>query len=136
MNRYRIIALVVALTLVTAVPLRAAVMRGHVWQATYATGFAPTFGAARVPFTGVMTLQFNHGIISGTYESNSVRADPLFGRRILVSGNVSHGQILLNFATPANFAVRGTLDSNGDISGTATIRGRFNSFVARVKSSP
>jgi hypothetical protein len=136
MNRYRIISLVVALALLPPLPLNAAVMRGHVWSATYATGIAPTFGAARVPFTGVMTLQFNHGIISGTYESTSVRTDPLFGRRIPVTGNVSHGQILLNFATPANFSMRGTLDSNGDISGTATIRGRFNTFVARVKSSP
>lgn len=136
MNRYRIISLVAALTLVPALPLSAAVMHGHVWQATYITAYAPTFGSARVPFSGTMQLQFNRGIISGTYESTSVRNDPLFGRRIPVTGNVSHGQILLDFSTSGGFTVRGTLAENGDISGTATIRGRFNSFHAKVKSSP
>jgi hypothetical protein len=74
--------------------------------------------------------------VSGTYESTSVRPDPLYGRTISVSGNVSEGQITLILQTFGGFTVRGTLAGDGEISGTATINGHFYSFLARVKSSP
>jgi hypothetical protein len=115
---------------------RAAVLHGKVWQATYVAAYQPTFGATRVPNSGIMKLNFNHGIISGTYVSQSVRPDPLYGRTIIVSGNVSEGQITLILQTGGGFTVRGTLAGDGEISGTATINGRFYTFLARVKSSP
>lgn len=88
------------------------------------------------PYSGILKLSFNHGIISGTYASDSVRPDPLRGRTIPVSGGVSEGHVTLNFSTSGGFTVRGTLAGDGEISGTATIRGRFYSFLAKVKSSP
>src|SRR5262249_7870578 len=100
-----IFALLGAALLVPASPARAVVLRGHVWEATYIAAYEPTFGAARVPYAGIMKLKFNHGIISGTYVSESVRPDPLYGRTIAVSGNVSGGQILLNFSAFGGFSM-------------------------------
>jgi hypothetical protein len=111
-------------------------MHGRVWQATYVAAYQPTFGAQRVPNSGTMKLKFNEGIISGTYVSESVRPDALYGRTIAVSGNVSHGQITLILQAPGGFTVRGTIAGDGEISGTATIKGSFYNFLAKVKSSP
>jgi hypothetical protein len=119
-----------------ALPALAVVVHGRVWQATYVAAYQPTFGAQKVPYAGTMKLKFNHGIISGTYVSESVRPDPLYGRTVVVSGNVSEGQITLLFQAPGGFTVRGTLAGDGEISGTATVRGSFYNFLARVKSSP
>lgn len=107
-----------------------------VWSATYVAAYRSQFGTQGQPFSGILKLNFNHGIVSGTYVSNSVRPDPLFGRTIGVNGGVSHGQITLNFGASGGFVVRGTLAEDGEISGTATIRGRFFSFLAKVKSVP
>jgi hypothetical protein len=114
----------------------AVVSHGRVWQATYIAAYQPTFGAQRVPNSGTMKLKFDHGVVSGTYVSESVRPDPLYGRTIAVSGNVSEGHITLIFQAPGGFTVRGTLAGNGEISGTATIKGGFYSFLAKVKSPP
>jgi hypothetical protein len=134
-GRRWVIALLGA-ALLTPIAARAAVLHGRVWEATYVAAYEPTFGASRVPHSGIMKLKFNNGIISGTYVSQSVRPDPLYGRTIGVSGNVSEGRITLIFQTAGSFTVRGTLAGDGEISGTATINGSFYNFLARVKSSP
>ncbi len=125
------LAALLALFLVTGVTLH-----GHVWQATYVAAYEPTFGPSKVPYSGILKLKFNNGIVSGTYEATSVRPDPLYGKTIAVSGNVSEGHITLNFSTFGGFTVRGTVAGDGEISGTATIKGQFYSFLAKVKSSP
>jgi hypothetical protein len=138
MKPYRTAAFALLLA-APALPVFAAVsilVHSSVWSATYVAAYTPTFGPNRVPFSGTLKLNFNHGIISGTYVANSVRPDPLNGRTTLVSGGVSHGQIHLIFQAPANFTVRGTLAENAEISGTATINRRFFSFLAKVKSVP
>ncbi|HEY6326235.1 MAG TPA: hypothetical protein VIW73_06965 [Candidatus Cybelea sp.] len=129
-------ALLVALIAVQALPAKAVVVHGRVWQATYVAAYQPTFGASRVPYAGTMKLKFDHGIISGTYVSESTRPDPLYGRTIAVSGGVSEGHVTLTLQAPGGFTVRGTLSADGEISGTATIRGSFYNFLAKVKSSP
>ena len=106
------------------------------WRATYVAAYQPTFGTQGVPYSGIMKLSFNHGIVSGTYVAESVRPDPLYGRTIAVSGNVGGDQVTLNLSAAGGFTVRGTLHHNGELSGTATIRGRFDNFLAKVKSSP
>jgi hypothetical protein len=136
MKRLPFIALTAALTIFPALPARAVVMHGLVWEATYVAAYQPTFGTQGVPYHGIMKLKFNHGIVSGTYVSESVRPDPLYGRTIAVSGNVSHGNITLILQAPGGFTVRGTITENGEISGTATVRGRFYTYMAKVKSSP
>lgn len=136
MNRRGAIVLGALLAALSMRPALAVVEHGRVWQATYVAAYQPTFGRQGVPYSGTMKLKFDHGIISGTYVSESVRPDPLYGRTIAVSGNVSEGQITLNLQAPGGFTIRGTLAGDGEISGTATIKGQFYSFLARVKSSP
>lgn len=128
-----LVALAYALTLA---PALAAVEHGRVWEATYVAAYQPTFGRQGVPYSGTLKLKFNNRIVSGTYVSESVRPDPLYGRTINVSGGVSQGQITLDFKASGGFTVRGTVAGNGEISGTATINGHFYSFLAKVKSSP
>jgi hypothetical protein len=128
-----LVALAYALTLA---PALAAVEHGRVWEATYVAAYQPTFGRQGVPYSGTLKLKFNNGIVSGTYVSESVRPDPLYGRTINVSGGASQGQITLDFKASGGFTVRGTVAGNGEISGTATINGHFYSFLAKVKSSP
>ncbi len=132
----RAAALLVVLFAAQASTALAVVMHGRVWQATYVAAYQPTFGPSRVPYSGTLKLKFDRGIISGTYTSESVRPDPLYGRTIAVSGGVSKGQVTLDLNAMGGFTVRGTLSGNGEISGTATIRGSFYSFLAKVKSSP
>jgi hypothetical protein len=133
---YRAAALLAALVSLQTSRAGAVVVHGRVWEATYVAAYQPTFGPQKAPYSGIMKLKFNHGIVSGTYVSDSVRPDPLYGRTIAVSGNVSEGQITLELQTFGGFTVRGTLAGDGEISGTATIKGSFYSFLARVKSSP
>ena len=125
-------AVLIALTAALGVTVE----HGRIWQATYVAAYQPTFGAQGVPHSGILKLKFDRGIVSGTYVSQSVRPDPLYGRTIAVSGNVSQGQITLIFQTMGGFTVRGTLAGDGTISGTATINGHFNQFMAKVKSTP
>lgn len=136
MKRLRFIAIAAALVALHGLSARAAVMHGHVWEATYVAAYQPTFGRQGYPHSGTMKLKFNNGIISGTYVSDSIRPDPLYGRPIAVSGNVSEGNVTLILQAPGGFTVRGTIAENGEISGTATIKGSFYTFMAKVKSSP
>lgn len=108
---------------------------GPVWSATYVAAYNPLFGKA-VPYSGEMKLTYNHGIVSGTYSATSVRPDPLYGRIVNVTGTVQHGNINLDVGGMSGFTVRGTLASDGTISGTATQRGTMYSFLAKIKSSP
>jgi hypothetical protein len=135
MKMYR--PLLVALLAATqTIPASAVVVTGRVWQATYIAAYQPTFGPSRAPYAGMLKLHVNHGIVSGTYTSESVRPDPLYGRIIPVSGGVSQGHVTLNLQASGGFTVRGTLAGDGTISGTATIRGQFYNFHAKIKSSP
>lgn len=129
-------ALLLALPALPVLAVVSTIAHQPVWGATYVAAYRSTFGTQGEPFTGTLKLSFNHGIINGTYVSNSVRPDPLFGRTVPVSGGVSQGHITLNFTASGGFVVRGTLAGDGEISGTATIRGRFFSFLAKIKSVP
>ncbi|MGB8520968.1 MAG: hypothetical protein WCD38_12480 [Candidatus Tumulicola sp.] len=113
----------------------AVVGHGPVWSATYVAAYNPLWNGG-VPYAGDMKLTFNHGIISGTYSAISTRPDPLYGRIINVTGTVQHGNINLDVGGMSGFTVRGTLSSNGEISGTATQKGHMYRFLAKVKSSP
>ena len=53
-----------------------------------------------------------------------------------MSGGVSQGQVTLDISAGGGFTVRGTMAGDGEISGTATIKGSIYNFLAKVKSSP
>lgn len=128
-------ALWLSAALCCALPALAVSVHKPQWSATYVAAYNPLFGGG-VPYSGEMKLAFNHGIIAGTYSATSTRPDPLYGRIITVTGTVQHGNINLDVGGMSGFSVRGTLDGNGTISGTATQKGRMYAFLAKVKSSP
>jgi len=66
----------------------------------------------RQGFTGVLVIRVSPaGIISGVYESTSIRPDPLFGRQVPVTGTISPGNdIRLQIGVGAvALVVRGTI---------------------------
>lgn len=107
-----------------------------VWSATYVAAYQPQFGTQGVPYSGVLKLKFNHGIISGTYDSESVRPDPLRGRIVNVTGGISGNHVSLRFATSSFTLSNGTIDNHGTISGTANYQGSLYNFLAKIKSKP
>lgn len=112
----------------------AVITHAPVWSATYVAAFQPQLGSQGVPYSGIMKLNFNHGIVSGTYESTSVRPDPMYGRIINVTGTLSKGSMILHIASLT--ILNGSMAQNGTISGTATWQGRLWNFLAKVKSTP
>jgi hypothetical protein len=84
------------------------------------------------PYEGTMVLNFNDGIISGTYTDSSVRpGGPLANRHnAQISGGTSGGNIHFTIGG-GGFSFRGTI--TGDtITGTAQARGRMFEFEAIV----
>ncbi len=98
----------------------------------FVAAFSPLNSMA-YPFSGQMQLNFNRGIISGTYSDTSIRpGGPLRNRRnVAITGGVDdEGNIHLSIGP---MRVRGTL--NGEwISGTATVDRRMFTFRARQGS--
>lgn len=105
------------------------------WSATYIAAYNPLWHGG-VPYSGEMKLKFNHGIVSGTYTGTSTRPDPMYGRIVNVTGTVSHGNVYLDVGGMSGYTVRGTLEGDGTISGTATKSGKQYRFLAKIKSSP
>ncbi len=136
MKSYRVIVATALLAALAYAPALAILGHGPVWSATYVAAYQPTFGNQGVPYHGTMKLKFNHGIVSGTYTAESTRPDPLYGRIVQVSGGVKEGHVMLNLSVPGGFSVNGKIAADGEISGTATVKGHFYTFLAKVKSSP
>lgn len=134
MKSFRWVALAVVTFFFAVAPALAIVGQGPEWSATYVAAYQPIFGSKGVPYSGEMKLKFNHGIISGTYQSTSVRPDPMQGRIISVSGTASKGNVMLYVGS---LNVRnGEIESDGTITGTAHYQGKLWEFMAKVKSSP
>lgn len=84
-----------------------------------------------VPYTGALVIRVNSGgIISGQYQSDSIRPDPMYGRLTAVTGTISGDRILLQIGIGTGaFAVNGTVTGRG-ISGSARQNGRIWTFTA------
>jgi hypothetical protein len=107
-----------------------------VWSATYVAAYQPQFGnTGAVPYSGIMKLKFNHGVISGTYESQSVRPDPLSNRIVNVTGTIGKdNHVSLRFASFSMLG--GTIGASGTIKGTGNWNGHLYNFLAKIKSMP
>lgn len=121
-----------------AAPALAAVQQFQhpaVWAATYVAAYQPQFGTQGVPYSGLMKLKFNHGVVTGTYDSTSVRPDPYRGRILNVTGTISSdNHVMLRFGS---FSVpNGTIGGKGTIKGTANWQGSLYNFEAKIKSMP
>lgn len=115
---------------VSAAPALAVTNAGIQTGTQYVAAFAPVFGVG-YPHTGVMQIALNDGTISGTYSGTSVRPDSLNDRIVPVSGTVSSDDGYVQLFIGGALALRGTMASDGTISGTATYRGRLYEFLAQ-----
>ena len=107
------------------------VQSGVVRNVPYVIGFHP-LNSSQHPYLGQMHLNFNHGIISGTYTDISVKPGSPFANahNIPVSGGVSESQVTMIIR---QVTFRGTM--NGEkMSGSATIRGSIYQFAAQQGS--
>ncbi|MBV8344846.1 MAG: hypothetical protein JO190_07625 [Candidatus Eremiobacteraeota bacterium] len=101
---------------------------GTAQNVPYVIGFHPLH-SSQTPYLGQMHLNFNHGIVSGTYTDMSIRPGSPFANahNIPVSGGLSGSQITLNIR---QITFRGTLTGE-KMSGSATIRGSIYTFAAQ-----
>jgi hypothetical protein len=106
-----------------------------VWSATYVAAYQSQFGNPGVPYSGIMKLKFNHGAVTGTYDSTSVRPDPYRGRILNVTGTIgSDNHMMLRFGSLS--LPNATIGGHGTIKGTANWGGRLYNFEAKIKSMP
>ena len=94
----------------------------------YVIGFQPLH-SSQTPYLGQLHLNFNKGIISGTYTDLSIRPGSPFANahNIPVSGGLSGSQVSLHIR---QITFRGTLTGE-KMSGSATIRGSVYTFHAQ-----
>jgi hypothetical protein len=110
---------------------RTTVARNVAYHATY----VPVTSKMNGPFTGDMTLTFNRGTISGTYNDTSKLAQaPFFGQKnATVVGSIdTEGTVTMHIG--AKMSVRGTTNGNV-ITGTAIVDERKYTFRASPTSS-
>lgn len=106
----------------------------------FRTEIAPQFGIA-APYTGALVLKVDSkGYIRGTYQSDSIRPDPMYGRNVSVSGSVSGNAIRLQIGGAFHpLTVNGTY-TNSAITGSVTggLRGiwRFHATRVHLKEPP
>jgi hypothetical protein len=105
-----------------------AVTTQNVRNVPYVIGFHPLH-SSQTPYLGQLHLNFNNGIVSGTYTDLSIRPGSPFANahNIPVSGNLSGSQITL---IVRQITFRGTVNGN-KMSGSATIRGSIYTFEAQ-----
>jgi len=112
--------------------VRAVTAHNNARNVPYVIGFHPLH-SSQTPYLGQMHLNFNGGVISGTYTDISIRPGSPFanGTNITVSGGVSNENVTLIIR---QVTFRGTM--HGDkMSGSATIRGGIYTFAAQ-KGTP
>ncbi|MFZ0575148.1 MAG: hypothetical protein WA304_13620 [Candidatus Cybelea sp.] len=122
-----LLGFVIALTLVFPSNARAVVAQGVAHNVPYVIGFHPLH-SSQTPYLGQMHLNFNKGIVSGTYTDISTRPGSPFAnaRNIAVSGGLSGSQITLHVR---QVTFRGAFSAE-KMSGSATIRGTIYTFSA------
>lgn len=96
----------------------------------YIAAFAPIFASNGFPRTGTMSLLVRDGSISGTYTGTSVGPDVLDNRMVPVTGSVNEGDRYVQLFIGGAISLRGTMEPDGTISGTATENGRLYEFKA------
>jgi hypothetical protein len=121
------IGVAVAFALALPVNVRAVAVQGNVRNIPYVIGFHPLH-SSQTPYLGQMYLNFNHGVVSGTYTDLSIRPGSPFANayKIAVQGGVSGSNITF---TVRQITFRGTMNGN-KMSGSATIRGGIYTFSA------
>ena len=129
----RLVFLGIALLTTLAVPYSAdaVAVHGVAHNVPYVIGFHP-MNSSQHPYLGQMHLNFNNGIISGTYTDISIKPGSPFAnaQNLAVSGGLSGSHVTLNIR---QVTFRGTV-SGEKMSGSATIRGTIYVFEAQQGS--
>ena len=127
-RRFFYIGLAIAITLFAPLQVRAVTVQTVAQNVPYVIGFHPLNSSAH-PYVGQMHLNFNKGVISGTYTDISNKPGSPFAnaRNIPVTGGVSGEHVSLIIR---NVTFRGTT-SGEKMSGSGTIRGTVYTFAAQ-----
>lgn len=128
-RRFFLVALGIALPFALPLCAGAVTVQGVVaHKVPYVIGFHP-LNSMQHPYLGQMYLNFNNGIISGTYTDMSVRPGSPFANahNIPVSGGVTSSHVTLVIR---NVTFKGTMQGE-QMSGSATIRGTIYEFAAQ-----
>ena len=132
MSRRFFFAAIAAATLLTLPSIaRAVSIEGTVHNVPYVIGFHVMNSNAH-PYLGQMHLNFNHGVISGTYTDISVKPGSPFAnaQNLSVTGGVTNDHVTLVIR---QVTFKGTM--NGErMSGSANIRGTVYVFEAQQGS--
>jgi hypothetical protein len=90
--------------------------------------------SSATPYLGQLHLNFNNGIISGTYTDISIKPGSPFAnaQNISVQGNYTTSHVTLVIK---NTTFRGSFSSPSKMSGSATIRGTIFTFAAHQGSA-
>ncbi|MBV8245190.1 MAG: hypothetical protein JOZ38_04660 [Candidatus Eremiobacteraeota bacterium] len=131
MIRSTFIAACAIVLLIGATPAARAVANGNARNVPYVIGYHPLHSSQQ-PFLGQLHLNFNNGIISGTYTDISVRpGGPLANaHNVAVSGGLSGSQVTLHIR---QVTFRGTF-SAAKMSGSSTINGSIYTWEAQQGS--
>jgi hypothetical protein len=115
-------------SLVLPAHVLAVAVAGVAHNVPYVIGFHP-LNSSQHPYLGQMHLNFNNGIISGTYTDLSIKPGSPFANahNIPVTGGVSNSHLTLHIK---QVTFRGTLNDT-KMSGSATIRGTIYVFEAQ-----
>lgn len=127
-RRFFYVGLAIAMTLFVPLQVRAVTVQTVAQNVPYVIGFHPLNSSAH-PYVGQMHLNFNKGVISGTYTDISNKPGSPFAnaRNIPVTGGVSGTHVSLIIR---NVTFRGTT-SGEKMSGSGTIRGTVYTFAAQ-----
>jgi hypothetical protein len=120
--------LAIAAVLCFPLHVRAITVQSNVRNVPYVIGFHPLNSSAH-PYVGQLHLNFNQGVISGTYTDISNKPGSPFAnaRNLPVSGGLSGSHVTLHIR---QVTFRGTV-SGEKMSGSATIRGTIYTFAAQ-----
>jgi hypothetical protein len=121
-------ALAIAMVLSVTLQVRAVTVQTVARNVPYLIAFHPLNSSAH-PYVGQMHLNFNQGVVSGTYTDISTKPGSPFANahNLPVAGGVSGSNITLHIR---QVTFRGTT-SGEKMSGSATIRGIIYTFAAQ-----
>ncbi len=127
--RAALVAVFITTPFVSMPPAGAVQTTGVARNVQYVAAFEPLFNAS-IPFSGRIVLNFNNGIVSGSYTDMSIQPNAPFTNRVNVpiSGGVDGDNI--HFTIGGTFTFNGKIEGD-TISGSATYRGKVYQFLAR-----
>jgi hypothetical protein len=127
-SRFFVAGAAAALALVLPLNARAVAVHGVANDVPFVIGYHPLH-SSQSPYLGQLYLNFNNGVVSGTYTDLSIKpGSPLANaQKVPVSGGVSGSNITLHIR---QLTFRGTIEG-AKMSGSVTVRGSIYTFSAQ-----